>query len=147
MRHPFGQRDLLLVAARQGLGLSRQVALDAEAARETGRQATFRWPVARRERRGAREGRQHQVGDDRMGEMQALPLAVGRHIGEAEPVGGRDGPRQTRPASETGMVEAGRDRAIEAKKEILLALADQTADAEHLAGGEGEVDAAASDRP
>ena len=98
--------------------------------------------LRRPQRRQPREGRQHQIGGDRVDEMQALALAVGRHIGEAERIGPGHAGRQRRGAVDRCRLGFRRNRAVEAEQQILLALADQPADPQHFAGADVEIDVA-----
>ena len=142
-RHPFGERHFLLVAARQRLDLPGEVALDAEPVGQVV-SASSRSLARSRSVKAARapEARQHQVPGDAVDEVQAFALAVGRHIGEAEALARGTDDGRPRQAVEARAPRRGRQGAIEAEQQVLLPLADETADAENLAAANLQIDVA-----
>ena len=64
-----------------------------------------------------------------MDQVQALALAIGRHIGEAERIGLGHRTGKAGSAIDRRRIGPRRNRAVEAEQQVFLALADQTADA------------------
>ena len=143
-RKPLGHRDLLLVAAGQGLRRPSPIALDVQAPGQTLGDCRFLHPAATLGA-VAREERQEQVEINRMREEQALLTAIRGNVGDAEGVGVGDfregrSPRLAAVREHAELVGIGGDGAVEAHHEVLLPVPDEAADPEDLAATQLEID-------
>ena len=142
-RHPFGQHDLLLIAAGElPDDLLRPAGADAEAGDRIPRQSVLLAAIDQEQAGDAVEDRQGDVLAQRLRPDQPLQPAILRHIGDAQAPRRRGAADRDRLALDQDLARCRRGDAEDGEGELGPARADQPGDAEDLAGAQGQIDIA-----